>query len=129
MLPFAVRLRSGLPVDEQVFRAVAKALAAGQLAPGDRFPSVRTLSQELRINPNTARKAVVALVQGGLLEVRPGAGTVVAQSPGAIGEQGRRLLDQEVARLVAEARTLGLGLEDLLDSVRGHWGRPRGRRT
>jgi GntR family transcriptional regulator len=126
VLPFAVRLRSGFPVDEQVFRAVAKALAGGQLAPGDRFPSIRTLSQELRINPNTARKAVAALVQGGLLEVDPGVGTVVARSS---GEQRRHLLDREVARVVVEAQALGLTLEHVVDALRDHWNRARGPRA
>jgi GntR family transcriptional regulator len=110
-------------VDEQVFRAVAKALAAGQLAPGDRFPSIRSLSQELRINPNTARKAIGALVQGGLLEADPGIGTVVARSS---GEQRRHLLDPDVARLVTEARALGLSIEDVVEALRAHWGRAKG---
>jgi GntR family transcriptional regulator len=56
MLPFSIDLRPGLPVAEQILFAVKKAVVGGQLRPGDRFPSVRVLSQELKINPNTAHR-------------------------------------------------------------------------
>ena len=65
MLPFTVEFRPGEPVYEQVMYAVKKAIVLGQLGPGDRFPSVRALSQELRINPNTAHKIVAALTSDG----------------------------------------------------------------
>ena len=78
MLPFKVSFKTGLPVYEQVLYAVRKALVRGQLAPGDAFPSVRALSQELKINPNTAFKIVGVLKTEGILEVQPGIGTVVS---------------------------------------------------
>lgn len=56
MLSFPVELKPGLPITEQVLFAVKKGVVAGQLKPGEPFPSVRVLSQELRINPNTAHK-------------------------------------------------------------------------
>lgn len=121
MLPFTVEFRPGEPVYEQVLYAVKKALALGQLAPGDRFPSVRTLSQELRINPNTAHKIVAALTAEGVLHVQPGIGTVVA--PGGTGSAGDRaaLLGEELERLIVEARRLGLDEEQVLAAVRRHW--------
>ncbi|HZP60561.1 MAG TPA: GntR family transcriptional regulator, partial [Opitutaceae bacterium] len=72
MLPFTVEFRPGEPVYEDVMYAVKKAALSGQLAAGERFPSVRTLSQELKINPNTAHKVVAALVTEGILTVQPG---------------------------------------------------------
>ena len=51
MLPFHLVLTPGVPVSDQVVYAVTKAIVAGRLRPGDEFPSVRVLSQELRINP------------------------------------------------------------------------------
>jgi GntR family transcriptional regulator len=121
VLPFVVRFRSGVPAYEQVLYAVRKALAAGQLRPGDAFPSVRALSQELRINPNTAHKIVGALVAERLLEVRPGIGTVVAAVPAPSRDQRRQLLVDDVERLVVDARMLGLELGDVLAAVGTRW--------
>ena len=123
MLPFSVVFRAGVSVHEQVVFAVKKACVAGQLQPGDSFPSVRTLSQELRINPNTAHKVVATLVGEGLLEVRPGIGTVVARAPAATRAQRRTLLREEVERLVVEARKLSVDMDEVLDAVRDHWRR------
>jgi GntR family transcriptional regulator len=121
MLPFSVALRTGLSVHEQVVYAVKKAVVGGQLRPGEPFPSVRALSQELRINPNTAHKVVATLVSEGLLEVRPGIGTLVAVAPGATGAERAALLDGEVERLVVEAKKLSLDLREVVDAVRLHW--------
>ena len=52
--------------------AVTRAVVTGELKPGDPFPSVRSLSQNLKINPNTAHRIVAALIERGLLVVRPG---------------------------------------------------------
>ncbi len=123
MLPFRVTLRPGLSVHEQVVYAVTKAVVRGQLAPGDSFPSVRALSQELRINPNTAHKIVATLFASGLLEVRPGIGTLVARAPAPTRGQRQALLDGDVEKLVVEARKLSLDLRDLLDAVREQWER------
>ncbi len=123
MLPFTVELRSGLPLFGQVVYAVKKALVNGQLLPGDRFPSVRTLSQELKINPNTAHKIVATLVHDGLLEVQPGVGTTIARAAAATRAQRNALLGDEVERLVVEAKRLGLELEDLVQAARRQWNR------
>ena len=123
MLPFVVRFKSGKPVYEQVLLAVKRALTTGQLKPGDRFPSVRVLSQELRINPNTAHKIISTLIEDGLLNVQPGVGTVIGEIKPATAQQKQELLDQDIERLVVDARMLSLGLEDLLRAVQKTWQR------
>ena len=121
MLPFTVEFRSGEPVYEQVMYAVKRAVATGQLAAGGRFPSVRALSQELRINPNTAHKIVAALTAEGVLVVHPGIGTVVAPPAAGSAQDRTALLDGELERLVVEAQRLGLDEDRILAAVRKHW--------
>src|SRR3990170_2874492 len=123
MLPFSITLRAGVPIHEQVVYAVRRATVSGQLRTGDPFPSVRALSQELRINPNTAHKIVATLVEDGLLEVRPGIGTVVGEGKRAAVSERRELLEHEAERLVVEAKRGGLGLQELLAAIRKHWSR------
>ena len=121
MIPFRVAFRAGEPLHEQVALAARRAILAGQLRPGDAFPSVRTLSKSLKINPNTAHKVVAQLTAEGLLEVQPGIGTVVARAPAASRAERRSFLECEVEALVIEARRLGLDLDDLQDSIAEHW--------
>jgi len=120
-LPFSVVVRPGRPLHEQVVFAVTKAVVTGQLAAGDAFPSVRALSQELAINPNTAQKIVATLIERGLLEPRPGIGTVVASWRPAENPARRAVIASHVERLVIEARQLGMNLSELLDAIRRAW--------
>jgi GntR family transcriptional regulator len=123
VIPFRVHFRPGISLYEQVIYAAKKAIISGQLRPGDPFPSVRILSRELKINPNTAHKVVTRLVSDGLLEARPGIGTVVAKLPEPSNSQRAQLLGQEIEQLVVEARKLGLTLDDMADAVAAHWKR------
>ncbi len=121
MLPFSIALKPGLPVAEQILFAVRKAVVTGQLRPGDRFPSVRVLSQELRVNPNTAHKVVAALVAEGVLVTTPAVGSVVAERVTGDRKDKAALLGAEVEWLVVEAKKLGLELDDVQAAVAEHW--------
>ncbi|MEM8932247.1 MAG: GntR family transcriptional regulator, partial [Acidobacteriota bacterium] len=112
----------GASAHEQVVQAVERAVVAGLLRPGDRFPSVRALSKALQINPNTAHKIVASLVDAGILVVRPGIGTLVADDPVSHDPMARdELLGARVERLVVEAKRLGLDLDTVRDAVERHW--------
>ena len=121
MLPFSIDLKLGLPVTEQIIFAVKKAVVAGQLRPGDSFPSVRVLSQELKINPNTAHKVVATLVSEGVLLTKPAIGSVVAEPEAGTRRERTELLGAEVERLVVEARKLGLTEDEVQAAVATHW--------
>ena len=123
MLPFSISLKPGVPIYQQVIYAVTRAVVTGQLRAGDPFPSVRALSQELKINPNTAHKIVTALVEDGLLAVRPGIGTVVGEGRQATATGRRLLLEEDVERLVVDASRAGLSLQDVVGAIRRHWAR------
>ncbi|MDE0100886.1 MAG: GntR family transcriptional regulator [Bryobacterales bacterium] len=133
MLPFTVELKIGTSVYEQLVYAVHRAIVSNQLSPGDRFPSIRTLSQELRINPNTAQKVVTRLADQGLLAVQPGIGTLVAKLPDPSPRERSDLLARQVEQLVVEARRLSLTRAELVRAVKDHWTRlsesspPKGR--
>jgi|SRR5688572_20272418 len=123
MLPFSVTLRPGDPIQEQVVYAVTRAVVSGQLRPGDAFPSVRVLSQELGINPNTAHRIVAVLIADGILVVRPGVGTIVADESRGLRTERRQSVEDDVERIVIESKRAGLSLQELLAAVRRQWGR------
>jgi GntR family transcriptional regulator len=121
MIPFQLNLLPGVPVHDQVAFAARKAMISGQLRPGDPFPSVRALSKAMKIHPNTAHKVVAQLTAEGLLEVRPGIGTVVLKPPPGTGNERARLLGHEVEQLTVEAKKLGLSVGELHDAIDEHW--------
>jgi GntR family transcriptional regulator len=128
MLPFPLELRPGRPVYEQIVFAVKKAVAGGVLRPGDRFPSVRTVSQELGVNPNTVQKAVAELTDAGLLDVRPGQGCFVANRPETAKAEALRALAPLFEGLTVEASQYGLDEADVKKAISDHWPRPRNKK-
>jgi GntR family transcriptional regulator len=123
VIPFRVTFRPGVSLFEQIVYASKRAMVSGQLRPGDPYPSVRALSKELKINPNTAHKIVAHLVSEGLLETRPGIGTVVAVLPDSTQKDRTQLLGHEIEELVVEAKRLGIEQDEMLSSISAHWDR------
>ena len=123
VLPFRVPFKPGTRSYDQVVYAVKKAIISGELKPGDSFPSVRLMSQELGINPNTAQKVIAALVGERLLVVKPGIGTVLAESAPASSAERKSLLGQDLERIVVEAQKMQLGRAELLEAIEQHWDR------
>jgi GntR family transcriptional regulator len=104
--------RSAEPIQDQVAQAVKRAVAAGELAAGDRLPSVRELARELVINPNTAARAYDRLEAEGVIVRRQGSGCFVAPGRRALGAAERRKKLRELAdHLATEAFHLGCDRE------------------
>jgi GntR family transcriptional regulator len=82
---------------------------------------VRVLSQELRVNPNTAHKVIAALVSEGVLVTTPAVGSIVAQRELGGRRERAALLGAEVEKLAVEAKKLGLDLEDVQAALEAHW--------
>ncbi len=127
MIPFSLSFEPGISLYEQVVYAAKKAIVSGQMNPGDSFPSVRSLSKALKINPNTAHKVVSHLLSSGLIEVHPGIGTVVASKSSSTRLERGTLLNREVEGLVVEAKKLGLSMDDVTAAIEQHWRRLDGK--
>jgi len=128
VIPFRLTFEAGVSIYEQVVYAAKKAVVSGQMRPGDAFPSVRVLSREFKINPNTAHKVILQLVEEGILEVRPGIGTVVAEPAASSASERGTLLKKELEQMVVEAKKLGLSLDEVAAALARHWKRLDGKK-
>jgi GntR family transcriptional regulator len=126
MVPLRIRFSPGQSIFDQVCFAAIKSILAGELKAGEAFPSVRALALDLKIHPNTAHKVVQHLIQERWLMAQPGVGTVVAQPPKARAGDRKRLLEDEVEKLVVEAMRVGAGLGEVQQAVETTWRDLRG---
>jgi GntR family transcriptional regulator len=105
---------SPVPLYRQIAEQFQRLIAIGALKPGDRLPTVRDLAVRLRINRNTAARAIQQLEKDGLVRTRVGIGTFVGEAaPRANRASLERFLDGSIDRLLLQARTLGMPLEEL----------------
>ena len=121
MLPFRILFTDGLPASDQLVQAVRRAILSGELRDGDRFPSVRNLSQELKISPTTAHKAVGQLKGEGFLASQPGVGMVVRSASLPSTEERLKLIAPQIEKLITEAQALQLSEEELRQAMQLVW--------
>jgi GntR family transcriptional regulator len=107
------------PIYEQIVRQIKTQIIAGDLAEGAPLPSIRKLAHELQISVITTKRAYEELEKEGLIDTVGGKGTfVAAQNQAFLREKRMKLVEGKLADAVGEARTLGVGYEELREMLR-----------
>jgi GntR family transcriptional regulator len=120
--PLRIDPRDAVPIWRQIEQGVQRLVATGVMAAGESIPSVRDLSRELRVNPATVAKAYQRLADAGVLTVRRGEGTFVAEQPPAMSAPERRsVLAAAAGRYAAVAATLGASESEAVAALRDAW--------
>ena len=90
---------------------------SGLLSGDDPLPSVRQLSSDLGINPNTVQKAYAALEQQGIVYTIPGKGNFIRPDTESLRAQQERVLLRQLSALALELRALGVTLATAQDCL------------
>jgi GntR family transcriptional regulator len=111
---FHIYTTSRLPIYQQLVQQIREAIARGDLKPDDGLPSVRQLSRELVVNPNTVARAYTELEREGLVIGRPGRGIFVAPPRNDLTRTARdRRLTEQLDRWLTEAVHLGYTADEV----------------
>lgn len=109
----------GVPIYQQIVNQVKYLVASGRLVAGEELPPIRTLAEQLLINPNTVARAYRELETAGVVEKRRTAGTYVSDAGSPLARQERlRILTERIDALLVEARQLDFPTEEVLQLVR-----------
>jgi GntR family transcriptional regulator len=115
---FSVDAASRLPIYQQLVLQMREGIARGDLQPEERLASVRQLSSELAVNPNTVARAYTELEREGLLVSRPGLGIFVARQKTELTKAARdRRLADLLDRCLTEAVHLGYSADEVIREV------------
>lgn len=117
-----IKEESSLPIYEQIVSAVKNSILNHELAPGDMLPSIRSLAKSLGISVITTKRAYEELEKQGLIYSEQGKGFFVSRfNPNILLEEQLKTLEDHLADVVLEAKTLNLSVEELTDMVRLLW--------
>lgn len=117
---FDIDVKSRVPIYEQIIENVKRLIIQGVLLPEEKLPSVRSLAQELTINPNTIQKAYRELEREGYVISRPGKGSFVNDMTETMNREHIKTLTDEVERLIKELIFLdvsGISLKEIIDKA------------
>jgi GntR family transcriptional regulator len=111
---FSIDANNGVAIYEQIVRQVKYAIAEESLRPGQLLPSVRALSVELALNPNTVARAYQQLQSDGVLELLRGRGVAVCQGATKVCKELRRtLIADRLRSVLTEALHGGLSVTEI----------------
>src|SRR5262245_5580709 len=109
---FHLNHSSGRPIYLQLMDQIKHAIETGALRPGDQLPTMRTLGEELVINPNTVIRAYRDLQHEGVIELRHGSGAFISDAVAGrskVISKGQAVMQAAIDRLVS----LGLTEEEM----------------
>ena len=107
--------QDGVAIYLQIVNQVKYLVAAGRLTPGEELPPIRTLAEQLLINPNTVARAYRELEAAGIVEKRRTAGTYVSEQGSPLARRERmKILSGRVDALLAEAQQLDIDFDDVV---------------
>ncbi len=113
---FTIDPSNGIPIYEQIVQQVKFAVAEGKLTSGELIPSVRELSRDLMVNPNTVQRAVQFLQSEQILEPLRGRGLAVCTGAKRQCTSDRQqLMRDRLETVVNEAVRSGLPPDKIRD--------------
>ena len=105
---------SDLPIYEQIAAQLERAILNGELAAGERLPSIRSLANDLRVSVITTKRAYTELEHRGFIDTVQGKGSFVSGGSAELLQEGRlRRVEHLLARAVDEAAATGVPLAEL----------------
>ena len=114
-----LNVTDGVPIYRQIVNQVKYLVASGLLLPGEELPPIRTLALQLKVTPNTIVKAYGELEIAGVVHKRRGSGTFVSEVRQQLAlRERRRILEQRIDGLLAEAHQLNFTGDDILRMLR-----------
>ncbi|PAY19833.1 GntR family transcriptional regulator [Rhodopirellula sp. SM50] len=118
---FSIDVQSDVAIYLQLVRQVKFAIAAGTIRPGQLLPSVRALSNQVALNPNTVARAFNQLQADGVIETLRGRGMVVRDAAVEICRREREtVLNERIGSVLAEAWHAGLSKKQIKTYVDDH---------
>jgi GntR family transcriptional regulator len=119
MIQFAIDPKSGVPFYRQIIDQIQFAIADGRLSRGDRLPTVRQLSVDLKINPNTVARAYQELEIKGVLDSQMGTGTFIGSAKVEVSAlERKRMLHQICTELLSRASAYGFTTTEVANALR-----------
>lgn len=111
------------PIYQQIREIVVREVISGRWKEGTFIPSVRALSTELGVNPNTVLRTLSDLQKEGVLEMVRGIGNRVVE--GSARKLSRELKNRfeegEMAAFIRQARLLGFTQKTLCEALERNW--------
>lgn len=112
-----MKFNDNLPIYVQIIEYIKRKIITLELKGGDKLPSVRELSGELKVNPNTVQRSYQELERENLVYTQRGMGTFVTEDMEIIKRLKQDMASNIVKTFIKEMKSLGFDLEEIKDLI------------
>lgn len=105
------------PIYLQIIECIKKQIIIGVYKPNDKIPSVRELSLQFSVNPNTIQKALVELERIGLIYTERTNGKFVTHDQQVIDIVRRETLNSLISMFCDSMQEFGLSKREIIDML------------
>ena len=118
-----VDLRSRTPIYEQIINNVKELALAGIFKSDEQIPSIRQLTQQIGINPNTIQKAYAELERQGVIYTLAGRGAFISNDTKKLADTKREEILKDVEKSVSDAKKYFISkeaIENIVNKIYNH---------
>ena len=108
------------PIYIQIMDLIKKQMISQELRPGEKLPSVRDMSKQLEVNPNTVQRAYIELEREMLVYTKRGQGTFIFDDPEVALKLRQEMVLDRVATFVKEMEEFGYSHDELIKIIKRH---------
>lgn len=112
-----MEFNDSLPIYIQIMNLIKSRMVSGDIIGGDKLPSVRELSKELKVNPNTIQRAYQELEREGLVFTQRGMGTFVTEDLNTIKNLKKSMATELVDKFLIEMKKLGFTSDEVKEII------------
>lgn len=118
---WSIDFSSGVHVYKQIINNIYEAIGNGDLKEGDKLPTIKELSGQLQVNPNTIAKSYRELELKGVIASKRGNGSFISahqtETVTLTDEEKETRLNNLFSRVIAEAKNEGISENELMDYI------------
>lgn len=112
-----MKFNDNLPIYIQIMDLIKKRIILGELKEGEKLASVRELSTELKVNPNTIQRSYQELERENLVFTQRGMGTFVTEDKNIIDELKNNMAASIVGEFLKNMKSLGFSEKEIIDLI------------
>ena len=116
----AVVFDENRPIYMQIMELIKKQMISREFMPGEKLPSVRDMSKQLEVNPNTVQRAYLEMEREMLVYTKRGQGTFIVDEPEVVLKLRQDMVLDRVATFVREMEEFGFSHDELLKVIESY---------
>jgi DNA-binding transcriptional regulator YhcF (GntR family) len=109
------------PIYIQITDLIKKQMISHEILPGEKLPSVRDMSKQLEVNPNTVQRAYLEMEREMLVYTKRGQGTFIVDEPKVVRKLRQEMVQDKVSAFIREMKEFGFSQDELIKIIDQHW--------